>query len=173
MLEDLDLATFWADSEYALATYVCPQPSDELIAEVQRELGHTLPAAYVAMMRIHNGGVPCRRCFPTQAPTSWAADHVAITGILGIGRDKSCSLCGALGSEFMVEAWGYPRIGIYFADCPSAGHDMIAMDYRACGPSGEPSIAHVDQENGYRITPLAPDFETFVRGLTHESVFED
>lgn len=173
MFEGLDHAPFWDDSEYALAEYVSPPPTDELIAEVQRELGYVLPAAYVAMMRLHNGGIPRRRCHPTKVPTSWASDHVALSGILGIGRDKSHSLCGSLGSEFMVEEWAYPRIGVYFADCPAAGHDMLVMDYRACGPSGEPSVAHVDQELDYRITPLAPDFESFVRGLTDKSAFED
>ncbi|WP_428981470.1 SMI1/KNR4 family protein [Nocardia brasiliensis] len=63
------------------------------------------------------------------------------------------------------EEWGYPDIGIYFADCPSAGHDMIALDYRG---GDEPRVVHVDQEAGYRITTLAPDFATFIDGLVHE-----
>ena len=38
--------------------------------------------------------IPVNTCFPTDVPTSWAKDHVAITGIFGIGRKKSYSLCG-------------------------------------------------------------------------------
>ena len=33
-----------------------------------------------------------------------------------------------------VGEWEYPDIGIYFGNCPSGGHDMIALDYRTCGP---------------------------------------
>ena len=55
----------------------------------------------------------------------------------------------------------------------SAGHDLVMLDYRACGPQGEPAVVHVDQENDYHITWLAPTFEAFVRGLVHESVFEE
>ncbi|GAB2663219.1 SMI1/KNR4 family protein [Nocardia goodfellowii] len=83
-----------------------------------------------------------------------------------IGRTATFSLSGEMGSRFWLEEWGYPDIGIYFADCPSAGHDMIALDYRN---GDEPSVVHVDQAVGYRITTLAPDFATFVHGLVHEA----
>lgn len=75
------------------------------------------------------------------------------------------SLCGETGSRFWIEEWGYPDIGVYFADCPSAGHDMIAMDYRFVGASGEPQIVHVDQEWDYAVTVVAPTFAEFVRAL--------
>lgn len=42
---------------------------------------------------------------------------------------------------------------------------MVMLDYRKCGPRGEPAVVHVDQEMDYRVTKLAPDFATFVRGL--------
>ncbi|MCW2832324.1 MAG: hypothetical protein JWN68_277 [Nocardioides sp.] len=87
---------------------------------------------------------------------------MGVTFIAAIGRTASFSLCGERGSAFWVGTWGYPDIGVYLADCPSAGHDMVALDYRV---PGEPSVVHVDQEAGYRIAPLAPDFATFVNGL--------
>lgn len=123
-------------------------------------------------MNIQNGGIPRNTCFPSSRPTSWATDHVAISGIMGIGRTKKYSLGGEFGSKFMQEEWGYPQIGVCICDCPSAGHDMIMLDYRTCGRTGEPEVVHVDQEIDYRITSLAPNFETFIRGLVNSSVYD-
>ena len=170
--EGFDLTSFWDDNEYARKEYVSEPPSDELIASVEEELGYKLPAAYIWLMKQHNGGIPVNTCYPCDEPTCWAEDHVAITGIFGIGREKSCSLCGELGSQFMIDEWEYPPIGVAICDCPSAGHDMIFLDYRACGPQGEPAVVHVDQENDYKITHLADSFEEFIRGLEHESQYD-
>jgi hypothetical protein len=170
---DFDARHFWADHDYATKAYTEPWPSDELVARVEADLGYRLPAFYVALMRTRNGGVPVNTYFSTTEATSWADDHIAITAICGIGYEKSISLCGNQGSQFMQDEWGYPAIGVVVADCPSAGHDLVMLDYRACGPQGEPAVVHIDQENNYRITPLAPTFEAFVRGLRPESAFEE
>ena len=172
IFSDFDLSSFWKQSEYASKSYVSAPPTSETIASVEAELGYKLPASYVELMRNQNGGIPNRCAFPTQQRTSWAEDHVAITGLFSLGREKMYSLCGEHGSRFMIEEWGYPNIGIYFADCPSAGHDMIGLDYRQCGKDGEPQIIHVDQEYDYKITFLAPDFETFIKGLVDDSQFD-
>jgi hypothetical protein len=164
---------FWNDSKYARERYIERAPTPTTVVAVEKALGYKLPTSYVWLMTQHNGGIPARSCFPAKKRTSWATDHVAVFGISSIGREKAHSLCGALGSEFMLDEWGYPRIGVVFADCPSAGHDVIMFDYRKCGPRGEPSVVHVDQEGDYAITPLAKNFETFVRGLVDESEFED
>jgi hypothetical protein len=168
----LDLNAFWDDSEYAETTYRGACPSDDLIASVEAELGFRLPDSYVALMRTHNGGSPRNTCCPAPGRTTWAEDHVAITAIMGIDRERECSLAGQSGSRFLIEEWGYPAIGVYFADCPSAGHDMIAFDYRDCGPNGEPTVVHVDQEADYRITTLAPDFVSFVQALRPEGDYD-
>lgn len=171
--EGFDFTDFWDDSDYALDEYVSAPPSDKLIKEIEEELGYKLPASYIWLMKRHNGGIPVNTCFPTDVPTSWADDHVAIEGILGIGRKKGLSLCGEFGSRFMIEEWEYPDIGVAFCDCPSAGHDTIFLDYRECGPEGEPKVVHIDQELDYKITPLADSFEEFIRGLVHEDEFDE
>ena len=170
---DFDFGEFWDDSEYALREYVEEPPSDDLIASVESELGgYRLPAAYIELARVHNGGTPRRTAFPTNRPTSWADDHIEITGIAAIGRSRTYSLCGDLGSNFMIEEWGYPRIGVCVADTPSAGHEMVMLDYRACGRTGEPEVVYVDQEENFEITVLAPDFESFIRGLVSAEAFD-
>lgn len=170
--EELDFSNFWNDSDYAVKNYVSKPPTDELIASIEQELGYKLPASYIAMMKLHNGGKPKNTCFPTEEATSWAEDHIAISGITGIGREKSYSLCGDLGSQFMIEEWGYPDIGVVICNCPSAGHDVVMLDYRKCGRDGEPEVIHVDQEDDYEITFLAKDFETFIRGLVNDEVYD-
>ncbi|MFJ7200636.1 MULTISPECIES: SMI1/KNR4 family protein [unclassified Streptomyces] len=172
--EGFDAAGFWDDSAYALKEYVEEgPPTRELIASVEEELGgYRLPDSYIALMTAHNGGIPDRDHFPMAEPASWADDHIVISGIRGIGRTKAQSLGGEFGSRFWIDMWGYPDIGVYFADTPSAGHDMLALDYRACGSDGEPAVVHVDQEDDFAITPVAEDFEAFVTGLVDESVHD-
>lgn len=168
---DFDLSDFWADSDYARREYVGPSFSELDVKRVEKELGYVLPRSYIELMRLQNGGMPKRTNHRTSERTSWARDHVAITGIYSIGREKAYSLCGKFNSSFWVEEWGYPPIGIYFADCPSAGHDMLCLDYRECGANGEPKVVHVDQECDYKITVVAENFESFVRGLEGDDAF--
>ncbi|MEZ0113491.1 hypothetical protein ABH920_007521 [Catenulispora sp. EB89] len=172
--EGFDVAGFWDDSAYALKEYVEEAPpSRELIASLEEELGgYHLPDSYIALMNAHNGGVPTRVCFPMAEPTDWAESYLEISGIRGIGRTRSQSLGGEFGSRFWIEMWQYPDIGVYFADTPSAGHDMLALDYRACGKHGEPTVVHVDQEHDFAITSVAENFEAFVMGLVDESVYD-
>lgn len=98
---------------------------------------------------------------------------MAITGIFGIGKEKTCSLCGEFGSRFMIDEWEYPDIGVATCDCPSAGHDMIFLDYRECGSQGESKVVHIDQEYDYEIAHLADSFEEFILGLVNEVEFDE
>ena len=171
--DGFDFAGFWNDCEYSLENYVEAAPSDELIASIEEELGgFRLPAAYVELARMHNGGMLERNCHPMNEPTGWAKDHIAIEGLYAIGRTSNYSLCGQTGSKFWEQAWGYPPIGVCIADTPAGGHEMILLDYRECGKQGEPSVVYVDQEDGYSITFVAPDFATFVRGLVNAEEYD-
>ncbi|MGG2134644.1 SMI1/KNR4 family protein [Bacillus sp. S2(2024)] len=171
--DDFDFNYFWKESEYARKEYISEHPTEEIIFNLETELGYKLPPSYIWLMKKHNGGIPINNCFPTNTSTSWAEDHIAITGIYGIGYKKSSSLGGECGSQFWIEEWEYPQIGIAICDCPSAGHDMVFLDYRECGPQGEPCVVHVDQEADYKITWLAKDFESFIRGLVNEEVYDN
>ena len=172
--EGFDLSDFWEEpGDCARKNYIEPPPTAEVIRQVEKELGYKLPESYIALMQVQNGGFSKKSAFPTSTPTSWADDHIAIEGFLSIGWDKTYSLCGRMGSRFMIEEWGYPEIGVAICDCPSAGHDMVFLDYRECGPQGEPKVVHIDQEDDYYITPLADSFEAFIRGLVDEEEYWD
>lgn len=163
---------FWEEADYAIEQYVGTFPDDALVASIEASLGYKLPASYIALMRTQNGGIPNCCSHPSPEPTSWSADHISIVGIMGMDRDKPYSLCGEMGSAFMISEWGYPADGIYFATCPSGGHHMLLLDYTHCGNTGEPEVVFVDQDMDYKKTILAKDFETFIKGLVPDAVYE-
>ncbi len=170
--QNFDFDSFWENSDYATKSYVGAEFTEKMLEDCESTLGYRLPKSYIRLLKSQNGGIPINTNSPAEEETSWAEDHVALTGVFGCDSSKTYSLCGELGGEFMKEEWGYPDIGVYICNCPSAGHDMIALDYREKGKEGEPSVVHVDQEDDYRITFLADNFETFIRGLLNDDVFD-
>jgi hypothetical protein len=128
------------------------------------------PAAYIALSQLQNGGMVRKECHRTSTRTSWAEDHIAIAGILAIGNSKPCALLGSFGSDFWVTEWGYPPIGIYFADCPSAGHDMVCLDYRAAGRRVSLRlfmwIRNAITQSLISQTPSSPSFAALSRART-------
>lgn len=158
---DPDVLNFWDDGALEADQYVSAPPTDELIESVEEALVFKLPASYIQAMKLHNGGIPRNRKFPIG---DGAQDYIEITGILGIGREKKKSLCGSLGSRYMIEHGGYPEIGVVICDCPSQS-EVVMLDYRSSGNDGEPEVIHVDKNNDYKITLLAANFEAFVGGL--------
>lgn len=129
----------------------------ETIILAEAALGFQLPKALQALLLISNGGVPTHGCFPTLEPNSWAPDHIRVTAVLGVGYPEGMD--GALGSAYLVREWGYPEIGVVLCITPSAGEDVIMLDYRACGNRGEPSVVFVEHDR--KIVPLAPSFSKF------------
>ena len=159
-LKDFNWTGFWKDTDYAFESYIGKPVNDEDIKNAEAELGYTLPAAYIELLKNHNGGVVKKNCFINDDD-----DCVYITGIYGIDRDKKYSLLGEMGNEFWISKVKYPPIGVIVADTISGGHDMIFLDYRECGPTGEPKVVRVDQECDYSITPLADNFGDFIKNL--------
>ena len=159
-LKDFDWTEFWNDVDYAFESYIGKPVTDEDIKDAEAELGYTLPAAYIELLKNHNGGVVKKNCFINDDD-----DCVYVTGIYGIDRDKKYSLLGEMGNEFWISKVKYPPIGIVVADTISGGHDMIFLDYRECGPTGEPKVVRVDQEGDYSITLLADNFGDFIKNL--------
>ena len=159
-LKDFNWTGFWKDTDYAFESYIGRDVTDEDIKNAEAELGYTLPTAYIELLKNHNGGVVNKNCFINDDD-----DCVYITGIYGIDRDKKYSLLGEKGNEFWIPKVKYPPIGIVVADTISGGHDMIFLDYRECGTTGEPKVVRVDQEGDYSITLLADNFGDFIKNL--------
>ena len=163
---------FWVKDSVLNNDYKEDVLSIETIKTIEDKLGYKLPNSYLELMSIQNGGEPANNCFPMTKKTSWADDHIAIYGFLGIGDKKDFSLCGRYGLNFLLEECLFPDdIGIYFATTPS-GHEMICFDYRECGKDGEPKIIYVDEEDDYNITFVADNFECFIKNLVNARIFD-
>jgi hypothetical protein len=50
------------------------------------------------------------------------------------------------------------------------GHYWLALDYRGCGPRGNPPVVWIDNEMNHEFL-LAPDFRAFVERLTASASF--
>ncbi|MGW7159804.1 SMI1/KNR4 family protein [Paenibacillus taichungensis] len=159
--------SFWNDSPANVDQYVLSPPTDEQIEAVEDQLVFKLPTFYVNMMKLHNGGVPHYRYFPVSQAESDGKIHIEISNILGVGREKAHSLCGEAGSRAIIEKGGYPEIGVILCECPSDS-EVVMLDYRESGNAGEPEVVHVNKAEGYKITWLAPNVETFIQGLVNE-----
>lgn len=151
----------WSDFFDASTYYTGPALSDAMVAAAERTLGYTLPASYLQLLRLKNGGRPRRRCFPTD--DRWPDNHVRLETLFGIGYSWGID-SDEFGSRHLIQQAGFPEIGIVVALTPTAGHDAIMLDYSVCGPKGEPRVVYVDPEDD-RCDVLAPDFAAFLRGL--------
>ncbi|MCX5214173.1 SMI1/KNR4 family protein [Kitasatospora sp. NBC_00240] len=141
---------------------VQPALSDQAVLEAEGLLNVTLPASLLDLLRQQNGGlvVSGRDAFPTSRPTSWASDHAPFDIVMGIGRrEQTLSL---LDNPYLVDEWGLPTEVVLLS---GDGHYWIGLDYRTCGPRGEPSVVWFDTDADSEL-PLAPDFRSFVAGLT-------
>jgi hypothetical protein len=167
-LKEIDLEQFWSDSEY----FTNPKRiTDEMILGAESQLGYSLPKSYIRLLKSKNGGTPLNVCFPTKKQTSWADDHIQISGIKGIEGEWGIN-SDDFGNDHAINEMGYPKIGIAICECPSGGHDIVMLDYRKLGKDGEPQVVHVDQEDNYKITFLANTFEAFICGLVNEKHYD-
>ncbi len=57
-------------------------PSDELIAEIEKELDYKLPASYIWLMKQHNGGLVNKTDFLVTVSNSWKL--IGITSFIKI-----------------------------------------------------------------------------------------
>ncbi|MDZ4683727.1 MAG: SMI1/KNR4 family protein [Planctomycetaceae bacterium] len=155
----------WDDFFGPSNVYTGPRLTDVMVAGVETTLGYRLPQSYLRLLRVKNGGVPKRPCYPT-AGTTWSDNHVCLTTLCGIGGRWGID-SEELGSRHAISQAGFPEVGIFFGWTPTAGHDGFMLDYSECGPQGEPRVIFVDPEEidgGVQV--LAPDFETFLQRLT-------
>lgn len=153
-------ATFWDPDDDEAAG---PATAD-LVAATEKAVGVTLPETLVRLLRLRNGGVVFEAwdAFPTGAD-----DHVLFDVLLGAGPPDVPDSATLGDTPYLVAEWGLPSPVLLLS---GDGHTWVALDYRVCGPAGEPSVVWLDADRGSERA-LAPDFRTFVEGLRPSAEF--
>lgn len=155
--EDLAAEDPFRQSAREFASYTGPPLTDDMIRQAEAKLGVKLPESLLDLLRESNGGFLKRRCLPIPE----IGDAVEVQSMAGIGWDQG--LDGELGSLYMSEEWEYPEGLLWLG---GDGHWGVFLDYRSCGPQGEPSVVWYDTEAVSPIVrPIAPDFGSFLRQL--------
>ena len=167
--DDFDEPTdLWDKSERA-SSYIGKPVTDADITNAEQELGYKLPESYKNLIKQQNGGLLNRCICPTSDNTSWASDHAEISSLFGIDKNKE----SIFETKSYQTEWGYPDIGLVIGNTPTAGHTMVFLDYRECGHDGEPSVVIVDQEDDYKTTTLANNFNEFINKLVTRDEFKN
>lgn len=143
------------------------EPLDEAaLAAAEVALGHSLPAALVALLRAEqNGGKLRRSLFPSPLPGLEGGAQVGY--LLGIGGPR-----GLPALSVLAKAWKYPVEGVLLA---SEGPRGLLLDYSTqahSGPEGgEPPVVYVDMKHpaGPLRVALAPSVADFLAGLVDGS----
>jgi hypothetical protein len=158
------MESFWSD---IIDDHTGPPLTDAMVEAAEDVLGYKLPASYLRVLWLRNGGYPKHFCFPTRTPTSWANDHIQISTLYGVGANW-----GIERSFQIIRERGYPNVGIVIADAPTGCADGVMLDYSECGTDGEPRVVYVEAF-GTTVTVLAPNFDAFVNGLVDGSQFAE
>ncbi len=124
--------------------------SDDNLKKIEKSLGFKIPNSYVELMKIKNGDDEYHNI---------GDDMLDMDGFKGIDA--------LVEMKYLIEDWGYPNIGIYFAWTESAGHEALLINYRDCIEKGVPSIWLLDQEGEYGRF-LAKDFDEFLNQIYFE-----
>jgi hypothetical protein len=140
--------------------------TNDALSDTERELGVRLAPDYVALLRVQDGGAVSEElnAFPLDPPDPWGAARIWLPELYGAGETGRSD-------DIHDPDWGPPE-GLVLIASPDAGHQFLALDYRASGPDGEPSVLWADTEGPF-VQPLAASFRAFLVGLRPAASFPD
>ncbi len=158
----IDLKNFWGANFYNN-----PPLTDEALAEAEASLDVRLPAEFVDLLRIQNGGYTQRFAHPMAQETSWAPDHVPLDALAGIVTGSiHDSMHNILLTEYLTQEWELPPRQVLLA---GGGAYWITLDYRR-GPI--PTVAWIDVDCDQDMQ-VAESFAAFLSGLVPASAYDD
>lgn len=139
---------------------------DKEIEKAEKELGVSLPADFIDLMKISNGGYVNydKRAFPVDFSLESGDVFIEVEEIMGIDKE------GILLSEYLAEEWDLPEDIILFS---GSGHAWIGFNYDG---QDIPNIVYVepDDGDGNNFHVIAETFTDFVSKLDDpEKYIED
>jgi len=152
---------FWDRSE----SYGVQAPLTEaMVEDAEATLGLRLPADFLTLLRVQNGGSPVAEfdAYPLPDPEGYAP----FEDVAGVGQGREALTI--LDSPYLTKEWEMPKELVLLS---GDGHTWIALDYRGCGPEGQPSLTWFDNEMEFEVA-LAPSFRSFVEGLRPSESFD-
>lgn len=160
---NFDWNSFWFNDSNKLPYFKGGAVKEEDIKRVEEEFGYKLPDSYIELLSSQNGGAPFYTlCYYEE---NGKFIPVYLTAIYGVDSKLEYSICGDSGAKMIYNKLAYPNIGLPIAFTTKDDHAMIFLDYSDCGSKGEPKVVLIDQENDYKKTLLAKNFETFIKSL--------
>lgn len=143
---------------------------EESLSRAEKTLAIVFPPAYLAFLRIRNGGyIQYNEC-PSEEPKKHKLrrSSVPVRGIAGIDN-------GSKGYDIVKLNAAMGRWGVdstRFVALDGEGHYWICFDKQSVNAAGEPTIAYVASESGssgpIAHCTIAQDFRSFVLGLKRD-----
>jgi hypothetical protein len=143
-----------------------PRLTAAAVARAEKRHGVKLPAAYLELLAVRNGGYISYNQFPSAAvkKRKLRGSDVPVRGIAGVGGPGPYELTRMTAS---MAGWGVDTDRFLALD--GEGHYWICLDKRS---TGEPSVAYVASEDGaageIESCTIARTFAAFLRGLEQE-----
>jgi hypothetical protein len=119
------------------------------LVQTERALGVKLPAALVAVLKVSNGGSLRRTTYDIKGklPRNAPFRDYCVNRLPGVHPTHSD---GFINQADLARQWGLAK-GLIPLD--GDGHWWLCLDYRKCGPKGDPAVMHVEVEipKEYRV----------------------
>ncbi len=134
--------------------------SPALRRQAEAQLGIRLPESYIALLKKRNGGRLRMNAVKLRGRSRKAYGPVyTFERIAGLDPDHHESITAL--TETARGGWAVPE-GLFPLD--GDGHWWLCLDYRRCGPEGEPVVTHIDTEYESE-TRVADSFQDLLSGL--------
>jgi hypothetical protein len=184
---DTDLTGLWSNREKA--AFCLPMPDAVGIRALEQRLHVKLPESYLELMtESQNGGLLKRCAFPLKDAEGNIVRYVKNSKIASLGRVPADARDPKRFPEHDALTLFHDIPGlVQFGTDIDTYFDFFVLNYRECGPDGEPAVAWIDRKTRrgrdgepafdgqdwrsinrtyfWNLTALAPTFAEYVKGL--------